>query len=209
MRRGYFVTGTDTDVGKTVVCAALMHALNAHYWKPVQAGLDGETDTQAVQRLTGLPNERFHPSAYALRAPRSPHESARRDGIVISLDRFELPAVESPLIVEGAGGVLVPLNGEALMVDLMQRLDLPVILVGRTSLGTINHTLLSLEALRARRLHIAGVVLNGPANGPNRLAIERYGNVRVLLELPWLDPLHAGSLSTFVGAHPFPLREVV
>lgn len=206
--RGYFVTGTDTEVGKTVASAYLMRALEADYWKPVQSGLEGETDTEAVQRLTGLPPERFHASTYALRAPLSPHESARRDGVAIALDAFVLPETPRLLIAEGAGGVLVPLNEEALMVDLMKRLGLPVILVARSALGTINHTLLSLEALRARRLEIAGVVMNGPPNAPNRAAIESYGGVRVLAEILRLAPLDAESLAAFVRAHPLRLREV-
>lgn len=205
--RGYFVTGTDTEVGKTVACAYLMRALGTDYWKPVQSGLEGETDTEAVQRLTGLPPERFHPSAYALRAPLSPHESARRDGVRIALEAFAAPKTARLLLVEGAGGILVPLNEEALMVDLMKRLALPVVLVVRSTLGTINHTLLSLEALRARRLEVAGIVMNGPPNAANRAAIEDYGQVRVLAEIPTLSPLNAESLAAFARAHPLKLRE--
>lgn len=199
---GYFVTGTDTNVGKTIVSAYLMRALDGDYWKPVQSGLEGETDTEAVRRLTGLPPERFHPPAYELRAPLSPHESARREGVTISLDRFKLPKTARPLIVEGAGGVLVPLNGDALMVDLMRRLNLPVILVARTALGTINHTLVSLEALRARSVAIVGVITNGEPNAANRMAIETYGRVRVLCELPVLSPLDAQSIAAFAASHP-------
>jgi len=191
---GYFVTGTDTNVGKTVACAYLMRLLDADYWKPIQSGLDGETDTEAVRRLTGLPPERFHLSAYELSAPLSPHEAARRDGVAISLEAITHPQTSRALIVEGAGGVLVPLTGEALMADLMKWLGLPVILVARTTLGTINHTLLSLEALRARDIGIAGVILNGEANEANRIAIETYGKVRIFAELPFLAPLNAETL---------------
>ncbi|MFZ1990423.1 MAG: dethiobiotin synthase [Alphaproteobacteria bacterium] len=200
--KGYFVTGTDTNAGKTVVSAYLMQALDGDYWKPVQSGFDGETDTEAVRRLTGLPSERFHRSAYELRAPLSPHESARRDGISISLDAFKLPRTPRPLIVEGAGGVLVPLNGDALMIDLIKRLALPVILVARSTLGTINHTLLSLEALRTRRVEIAGVIMNGAPNEANRIAIETYGRVHVLAEMPILAPLNTETIGAFARAHP-------
>ena len=186
MTGGYFITGTDTGVGKTVTAAWLMLALDGDYWKPVQAGLDGETDAQAVQRMTGFPPERFHESAYVLKAALAPHEAARREGIEIDLARFSLPRRRGALIVEGAGGVMVPLNTRAYMVDLMALLGLPVILVARTGLGTINHTLLSLEALRKRGLEIAGIVLNGPPNPANREAIEGYGRVAVIGELPVL-----------------------
>jgi malonyl-CoA O-methyltransferase len=198
---GYFVTGTDTNVGKTIVSAYLMRSLDADYWKPVQSGLDGESDAEVVRRLTALPPERFHPSTYELRAPLSPHESARREGVSISLGAFKLPKTSRPLIVEGAGGVLVPLNGDALMIDLIKQLGLPVILVARSSLGTINHTLLSLEALRARRIEVAGVILSGAPNEANRTAIEFFGKARILLELPMLSPLDANNLAAFASAH--------
>jgi malonyl-CoA O-methyltransferase len=187
--RGVFVTGTDTDVGKTVVSAWLVRALDADYWKPVQAGLDGETDSDVVLRLAGLAPARIHASAYRLEAPLSPHEAARREGVRIDLSRFELPASPRPIVVEGAGGLLVPLNDRALIADLIARLGLPAVLVARSTLGTINHTLLSLEALRARRIPCLGVVINGPPNAANRKAIETYGRAHILAELPRLEPL--------------------
>jgi malonyl-CoA O-methyltransferase len=193
--KGVFVTGTDTGVGKTVVSAWLMRALDADYWKPVQAGLDGETDTEAVQRLTGFPEERFHRPAYRLKAALSPHEAAAREGTAIALDAFRLPVTGRTLVVEGAGGLLVPLNDRAFMTDLMARLGLPALLVAGSGLGTINHTLLSLEALRARGLAVAGVVMNGPANPANRRAIETFGAVAVIAELPLLEPLDGASLA--------------
>lgn len=202
LKRGVFVTGTDTEVGKTVVAAWLVIALEADYWKPIQSGLDDETDTAAVRRLTALPAERFHASAYELEAPLSPHESARLEGRHIELDAFDLPASPRALVVEGAGGVLVPLNEGTLMTDLMARLGLPVLLVSRTTLGTINHTLLSLEALRRRGLDVAGVVMNGPPNAANRRAIEDYGQVRVLAEFPELDPLNEETLAAMAEACP-------
>ena len=192
---GYFVTGTDTDVGKTVVCSWLMLALDGEYWKPVQAGLDGETDEAMVRRLTGLPNERFHDSAYRLKAALSPHEAARREGIAIDINRMMLPRHRRSLIVEGAGGLLVPLNGESFVADLIAKLGLPVILVARSQIGTINHTLLSLEALRARQIEIAGVVINGPANPANRDALANFGRVPIVAELPVFEPLDRASVA--------------
>ncbi|MEO5362804.1 MAG: dethiobiotin synthase [Magnetococcus sp. DMHC-8] len=193
---GFFVTGTDTGVGKSVVSARLLHHWGASYWKPVQSGAGGgeETDTVFVRRLSGLPAERFYPSVYTLALPRSPHEAAAREGIEIRLDRLTLPSVRRPLVVEGAGGVLVPLNDRHTMLDLMVQLGLPVILVARTTLGTINHTLLSLAVLRSRGVTVAGVVLNGVFDAENRRAIGHYGQVSILADLPPLQPLEQGSL---------------
>ncbi|MEO5340700.1 MAG: dethiobiotin synthase [Magnetococcus sp. MYC-9] len=193
---GFFVTGTDTGVGKSVVSAWLMQRQEATYWKPVQSGaLPGEeTDTVFVRRLSGLPEERFHASAYTLALPRSPHEAARHEGVEIRMERLQLPVGRRPWVVEGAGGVLVPLNGQHLMVDLMVQLGLPVILVARTTLGTINHTLLSLACLRSRGLTVAGVILNGIPDAENRRAIRDYGQATILADLPLLDPLHRETL---------------
>ncbi len=177
---GLFVTGTDTGVGKTVVSAWLALHLCADYWKPVQSGLDDETDAEAVARLTGDAGVGIHPCAFELTQPLSPHEAARRDGITIKLDDFTLPETDRPLIVEGAGGLLVPLNDTHYMIDLIERLGLPCVLVARSGLGTINHTLLSLAALRTRGLPIECVVINGPENPANRKAIEDFGGVPVL-----------------------------
>lgn len=198
---GLFVTGTDTDVGKTVVSAWLVLHLGARYWKPVQAGLDGETDAATVQRLSGATADRILPSAYALAEAIAPHEAARRAGVGITLDRLRLPEGRGPLIVEGAGGLMVPLNGRHLVIDLIEQLGLPTVLVCRTTLGTINHSLLSLEALRRRSLPVAGVILNGPDIPHNRAAIETYGRVRVLAHLPPLAPLTRAALE---GVRPGP-----
>lgn len=192
---GYFVTGTDTDVGKTVVCAWLMRALDGEYWKPIQAGLEGETDAMTVRRLTGFGADRFHESVYGLNAPLSPHEAARRDGVAIDLDRMELPRHGRPLIVEGAGGLLVPLNARDFVIDLIAKLGLPVILVSRSRIGTINHTLLSIEALRMRHIELAGVVIHGESNPENRDSIARYGNVPIIAEIPILEPLTKESIA--------------
>lgn len=202
---GWFVTGTDTGVGKSVAAAWLVRGLGAAYWKPVQSGLDGEGDAEVVAQL-GRPTM-IHPSTYLLDAPLSPHEAARQQGITIDLAAFRLPTGPRPLVVEGAGGVLVPLNREALMVDLMQQLGLPVILVCRTTLGTINHTLLSLEALRRRGLAVTGVILNGPRDETNQEAITHYGRVTVLAHLPPIDPLTPASLAAIPAERPDLLPE--
>ncbi len=189
----FFVTGTDTDVGKTVAAAWLMLHTDAAYWKPVQSGLD-EPDIRAVQSLTGLDSSFFFPSLYELTQPLSPHEAARRDNVRIDLNRFTLPKTDRPLVVEGAGGLLVPLNEKDLVIDLIARLALPVILVCRSGLGTINHTLLSLEAMKARDLPVTGLIINGPRTPHNRQALEDYGRVPILAEIDRLDPLNKEAL---------------
>jgi dethiobiotin synthase len=192
--QGFFVTGTDTDVGKTVVSAWLVARLGACYWKPVQAGNHPETDSAIVRRLTGAPADRILPEAYLLPEPIAPHEAARRAGIAIDMERLVPPPCDRPLVVEGAGGLMVPLTDKAYVVDLATELHLPIILVARSTLGTINHTLLSLEAIRRRGLPLAGVVVNGPETPHNRAAIERYGQVEVIAEIPWLDQLTPSAL---------------
>jgi dethiobiotin synthetase len=192
----FFVTGTDTNVGKTVVSAILTAGLRAHYWKPVQSGVIEGTDSNCVAGLTGLPASHFLPETYMLKEPLSPHEAARIDGVSISLTNFKLPERKlRPLVVEGAGGVMVPLNDQHLMLDLIKHLALPVVLVARSSLGTINHTLLSLHVLRARSIPVLGVVMNGDRNPANRRAIELYGQTRVLAEIPRLPILNQQSIA--------------
>lgn len=206
--KGVFVTGTDTGIGKTVVAACLVRAWQAGYWKPVQTGTaQRDDDTSMVAALARVPPERLAAPAYALRAPLSPHAAAALEGARIDFDAIATPAVAHPLVVEGAGGLLVPLDDRHFMVDLVVKLALPVVLVTRSTLGTINHTLLSLEALRARGLAIAGVVMNGPPDAGNRAAIETYGRVRVLAELPPVEPLDAAAVARLAALIP-PLREV-
>ncbi len=197
--RGLFVTGTDTGVGKTVLSAALMLRFSdACYWKPIQTGTDD--DTAEVRRLSG---GRVFDQGVRLPDPVSPHLAARRAGTKIDLDAL-VPNRDShaAYVVEGAGGVLVPVNDSRLMIDLMVRLEIPVVVATRTTLGTINHTLLTLEALRARSLQIAGVVMIGDANLDNRAAIEQYGRVRVLGDMPRFDPLTRDSLQCWARALP-------
>lgn len=190
----FVVTGTDTDIGKTVFAAGLAGALQAHYWKPVQAGLDPEGDKERVARLSGLPATHILPEAYRLTTPASPHLAARIDGVEISLDRLELPRVNGPLVVEGAGGVLVPVSETLLIADLFVRWGAPVILCARTALGTINHSLLSVEALRSRGVAVAGIAFIGDAHPENERIIPALAGVRSLGRLPHIDPLNAATL---------------
>ena len=191
--KGLVVTGTDTGIGKTVVAAGLVAALGARYWKPVQAGLEEETDSQCVARL--VPGARVQAEAYRLKTPASPHLAARLDGVTIASERLALPKGEGPLVVEGAGGVLVPLTEDLLYADMFARWGLPVVLVARTSLGTINHSLLSIEALRARGCAIAGMAFVGEANDESEAVIGRVGKVRRLGRLPWLEQVTAAALA--------------
>lgn len=186
------VTGTDTGVGKTVFAAGLVAALGATYWKPVQSGLDGATDSETVRDLSGRP---VLPEAYRLDMPASPHLSAEDMGLEISLDRLALPKVTGPLVVEGAGGVMVPLTRKHVFVDLFARWQAPVLLVARTALGTINHTALSLMALRGAGCRVVGVAFVGDAEPEVEQTITEMCKVPHLGRLPYLDKLAPVPLS--------------
>ena len=202
----YFVTGIHTDAGKTVASAFLQLALDADYWKPIQAGDLDFGDTDRVRAYTSLPAERYHPVRHALRTPASPHYAARLDGVDIKLEDFELPKTDRPLIVEGAGGILVPINDRQTVGDLMVHLGLPVILVSRHYLGSINHTLLSIEQLRRMGLEIAGIVYSGGENGAETVRIvgEMTG-IEVLGELPEFGEVTSDVLRNFVADSDFSL----
>ncbi len=188
------VCGTDTDVGKTVVSALVVQGLGARYWKPVQCGLEGDGDRGRVQQLLDLPPERLLPEAYRLEAPVSPHWAAEQQNLTIDPARLALPIGDGALVVEPAGGLLVPLGRDLLQIDLVAVWGLPVLLVARSGLGTLNHTLLSLEALRHRSIPVLGLVLNGPPHPDNPRTLESLGGVPVLAELPHLAPLTATAL---------------
>lgn len=195
MTQALVVAGTDTDIGKTVFSAALAAALNGAYWKPIQSGLDGETDSAAVQRLGGLPADRILPEAYRLKTPASPHYAARLDGVSIDAGTLTPPRTRCPLVIEGAGGLMVPLSDDVLQIDLYARWKLPVVLVSSTRLGTINHTLLSVEALKRRAIPILGIAFTGDPAAESLRIIAKLGGVKVLGTLPRLKPLDAGTLA--------------
>ncbi len=194
MTRSLVVVGTDTGIGKTVVAAGLVGALQASYWKPVQAGLDGETDTETVLRLAGIARDRAHAEAYRLITPASPHRAAALDGIEIDTARLLPPHTPRPLVIETAGGLLVPLTPHVLQSDVVARWRLPVVLVAATRLGTINHTLLTLEALRVRSIAVIGIIFTGAENADTERTICAFGSTRSLGCLPLLDPLDSGTL---------------
>lgn len=195
------VTGTDTGIGKTVFASALVGALGASYWKPVQAGLAPPTDSETVAQLSGAPPHRILPENYRLKEPVAPHIAARSMKISMDTASLDLPEVNGPLVVEGAGGVLVPLTPQFLFADLFARWGAPVVLVARTALGTINHSLLSIEALRVRDVPILGIAFIGMPNDDGEAAIAEIGNVPRLGRLPPLDPLDAASLADAFAAN--------
>jgi dethiobiotin synthetase len=191
------VAGTDTEIGKTVFSAGLAALLGADYWKPIQAGLDGETDSQLVAKLGGLSADRILPERYRLKTPASPHQAAAIDGVRIAMDSLDVPdAGGRPLVIEGSGGLLVPLDDATLYIDVFARWRLPVVLCARTALGTINHSLLSIEALRHRKLDIIGIAFIGDGNPESERVICEIGRVRRLGRLPRLSPLTASTLRT-------------
>lgn len=195
MSQQIVVAGTDTGIGKTIVCAGLANLLGANYWKPIQAGLEGESDAEVVARLGSISADRIVPEVYRLRTPASPHYSAEIDGIRIDADSLHVPDTgERPLVIEGAGGLMVPLNGSTLYIDILERWRLPVLLCASTRLGTINHSLLSIEALRKRQIDILGIAFIGERNAETQSAIREMGRVRWLGRLPWLSPLTPDTL---------------
>jgi dethiobiotin synthetase len=192
----FFITGTDTGIGKTVVSALLCAVLDAMYWKPIQTGTREGTDRNTVMRLAQLPRSRTIPESYRFAPPVSPHLAAQRAGVRIDLRKIKLPRIppDENLIAEGAGGALVPINETQLMTHLMRHLRLPVLLIARASLGTINHTLLSVAALRAARLDLRGVIMVGKPNRDNRKAIEHYSDVSVVGTVPFLAQINGENL---------------
>jgi len=199
MSHNYIISGTDTDIGKTVVSAMLMAGLNkvgrnVSYWKPVQSGLDGLVDTRSVQKYSGLDDSHFLQEAYVLTEPLSPHRSAEIDGVEIDLEALALPEVDGTLLIEGAGGLMVPLTRKALLINQFKKWNAPVILVARTALGTINHTLLSLEALWARDIPVHGLIFVGEENEDNIRTIAEISGERVLGHVPMLDEITPDAL---------------
>ena len=191
------VAGTDTGIGKTVVAAMLTLALDAVYWKPVQSGIEGGTDTATVAALTGLDPEHFLLERYRLEKSLSPHRSAELTGIEIDPHALVLPRLargDRVLIVEGAGGLMVPLTRRTLYIDVFERWGAPVVLVAGTTLGTINHCLLSIEALRSRQIPILGVAFVGDEVPDSERTICEYANVRRLGRVPILPEVTTTAL---------------
>jgi dethiobiotin synthetase len=198
------VTGIGTDIGKTLVSAVLVEGLSAEYWKPVQSGTIQGSDSEIIRRLAPKVKN-IHPETYLLKAPLSPHAAAELDSVTIELDAIKPPEHKHTLIIEGAGGLLVPLNNHQLMIDLFKKLNAPVVLVSRHYLGSINHTLLSIEALRAREIPILGIIFNGDRNLASQKAILAFSGLRVLAYIPEFTLVDQFSIQEIVNRN----REVI
>lgn len=191
----YFVTAIDTDSGKTLVSAILCEALQADYWKPVQAGKPKDADT--VKEFISNSKTIIHPESYFLQTPASPHAAAKIDNIEISLNKFVLPSTDNILVIEGAGGCLVPLNDNAFIIDLIPMFRAQVILVADLYLGSINHTLLTIEALQKRRLPIEGIIFNGISNIESERIILHHSKLKCLLRIPQEEGITKSTVSKY------------
>ena len=189
------ICGTDTDVGKTIVSSFFVQGLKGIYWKPIQSGTEEGTDTKTVCNLLNLEPNRYISERYKFKAPVSPHWAAEQESGFIEPSNLKLPDLNELIIIETAGGLMVPLNRDWLQIDQLQVWGAPIILVARTGLGTLNHTLLSLEALRHRNLVVLGIVLNGPPHKDNPKTLEQFGDTKILASLPIFDEVNAKVLS--------------
>lgn len=178
----YFVTAIGTDSGKTFISAILTEALQADYWKPIQAGLE-ERDTKKVQELISNSKSVFHQEAYSLKTPMSPHQAAKIDEIDVKLENIQLPKTQNDLIIEGAGGILVPINETDFVIDIAQKIDCEIILVSNLYLGSINHTILSINELKRRGLKVKGIIFNGNSTPSSEEFILKYSNYPCLLRV--------------------------
>ena len=201
MSKDFIITGTDTDIGKTVFASMLTQALGASYWKPLQSGITGGVDTRTVQTLTGLPDETFLSEKYVFSEPLSPHRAAELDGVEVDVDSLTIPPHEGRLIIEGAGGLMVPVTRKNLLINVFKSWNVPVILCARTGLGTLNHTLLSLEALWARKIPIHGIAFIGDINKDNMQTIAEFSGEKILGRLPMLEKLNPQTLQAAFDAH--------
>ena len=189
------ICGTDTDVGKTIVSSLLVQGLKGIYWKPVQSGLEKGGDTGRVQSLLSLSPDRYLPEAYKFKNPVSPHWAAEQENKLIDCNQLSIPLHKGPLIIETAGGLMVPLTRDFLQIDQIKAWNIPVVLVARSGLGTLNHTLLSLESMRNRNIPILGLFLNGPNHQDNPKTLEKLGNISLIGQLPPLKEITAKVLS--------------
>jgi dethiobiotin synthetase len=196
MAKQFFITGIGTDVGKTIVSAILAEALQADYWKPIQAGNIESSDTMMVANLVTNPVTEVHPPAYSFEMPASPHFAAEKEGVHIELDKIKIPVTKNHFIIEGAGGIMVPLNKKERLIDLMIRLQIPVILVVRNYLGGINHAILSYDALVQKKIPVAGIIYNGGNRTENIAMIENFTGATTLGIIPELEVVNKQTILT-------------
>ena len=195
--KNIFVTGIDTDVGKTICSSLLVEALKADYWKPVQCGVEEGTDFKTVKNLVGNSQSFFHPEKYVFSLPKSPHLAASYEDVTIDLDEIRVPETKARLVVEGAGGALVPLNSKDYIIDIAAREDMSVVLVTKNYLGSLNHTFLSVEALRQRGIKILGLVFNGTKDSVLEGFVSRRTDLPILFHVPVFSKLNQKSLCIF------------
>lgn len=194
MPQQYFITGIGTGIGKTITSAVITEKLKADYWKPIQSGDLAQSDSLAIKDLITNPQTKIHPELYRLNQPLSPHLSAKLDGIKIELDKFILPETKNNLVVEGAGGLMVPLNSKELILDLIKHLNIPVIVVSQNYLGSINHTLLTINTLKQHQISVKGIIFNGDFNLESEDYILKYTSVKSLGNIPTLKQLDAANI---------------
>lgn len=205
MKKPIFITGIGTGIGKTLLSAIIVEKLKADYWKPIQSGDLDQSDTITLKSLVSNAETVFHPETYRLSQPYSPHKSARIDQITIDLNKFIVPETENQLIIEGAGGLMVPLNDTSLIIDLIKKLDAEVVLISRNYLGSINHTLLSVELLKSRKIPIKGIIFNGNEDKDTEEYILKYTQLNFIGRIPEIEVLNKetiremGALLSFPG----------
>lgn len=192
----YFITGIGTEVGKTIASTIITQALKADYWKPVQAGELDDSDRMKVENLIDNDRSKFHPEAYRLNQPMSPHAAAERDGIEIDIASIKMPHTDNHLVIEGAGGLLVPLNDNETILNLIEILNCEVILVSRHYLGSINHTLMSIELLKQRNVRIKGILFNGKENKDTESIITKMSGIEFLGRIDELDNLNKSVINS-------------
>ena len=199
-KKGFFITGTDTGVGKTFFSSILMKKFDFDYWKPIQTGKFTENDTLYIKENIGIEENRFHKSIYSFKKPLSPHLASSYEKTSINMKKIKKPRSHRPLIIEGVGGILVPLNKKDLLINLIKKFKLPVIVVSKSILGTINHTLMTLEILKKSKINIFGVILNKVKNkkegDENAKSIEKFGNIKLLGQISSINNVTKKKIET-------------
>jgi len=190
----FIICGTDTDVGKTLISSFFVRGLQSFYWKPIQSGIETETDSQSILRLSEIKKENILKEAYIFKKPVSPHWAAEIDEKNIDINLLKLPSIDGSLIVETAGGVMVPITRNFLQIDQIKRWDLPVIIVCRSSLGTLNHTLLTIEALKKRNIKILGLIVNGEKHLDNPKTLQEFSKLPIIAEFPRISNVDKNNL---------------
>jgi len=190
----FIICGTDTDIGKTLISSFFVKGLNSFYWKPIQSGIESQTDSQTVEKLAQVRKEKIIKEAYVFTKPLSPHWAAEIDQKTINFDKLRLPKVQGSLIIETAGGLMVPITRNFLQIDQIKEWNLPVILVCKSSLGTLNHTLLSIEALKQRNIEILGLVVNGEKHLDNPKTLVDFSGIPLIAEFPYIKKMDSNNL---------------